>query len=105
MIAEVLGKRLGTLFRIVLAAILIILGIVITPLPIPFGLILIAIGLIILAYDNDRIVRHIRILRRRFPSFSKKLESLESGQIPVFCEVLRNTNPTNPVQEKQPPST
>ena len=86
-------RKLKVAFRIAIASVFIVLGLIITPLPIPLGLLMIAFGLILLAYDNNRMTRHIRILRRRFPGFSRKLEMLEKKNIAFVSDVLKKTNP------------
>lgn len=88
-------RKLKVALRIVIAFFFIIMGAIITPLPIPLGLLMIAFGLILLAYDNNRVIRHIRILRRRFPSFSQKLEALENKRMGFISDVLKQTNPAN----------
>jgi len=87
------SSHLKSLIRIFIAISCLLLGIVITPLPIPLGLLLISFGLILLAYDNRRITRHIRIVRRRYPGFSEKLAPIEAKNIYFVSEVLRRTNP------------
>lgn len=88
-----------SLLRIILAMTCIVLGVVITPLPIPLGLLLISLGLIVLAYDNRRVTRHIRIVRRKFPGFSQKLVPIEAKNIYFVSEVLRRTNPSRNMHE------
>lgn len=94
-----LQSRINQTLRIILAVLLIGLGLVITPLPIPVGLLLIALGIIILAYNNNRVTRLLRILRRRFPKLSRALLRLEQRNIIFISRVLRSTNPA----EKMPP--
>ncbi len=91
--------RLVSMARLVLAIACIILGIIITPLPIPLGLLLISFGVILLAYNNKRVTRHIRIVRRKFPGFSEKLVAIESSKIIFVSEVLRRTNPSRNMHE------
>jgi hypothetical protein len=72
---------------------LIPVGAVITPLPIPIGLLLIALGLTLLAYDS-KIVRHwIRLLRQRFPGFSDRLRKMEPRSGSLVGQVLKKTDP------------
>ena len=93
------GMRLGVVLRFIIATVFIILGIIITPLPIPLGLVFIAIGIMVLAYDNKRLTRHIRILRRKFPAFSKKLSNVEKMKLGFIAELLKSTNPANPAKK------
>lgn len=88
-------RKFKAIMRIIIASIFIVLGIVVTPLPIPLGLLMIAFGLILLAYNNNRVIRHIRILRRRFPGFSRKLELMETKNMGFVSDVLKQTNPAN----------
>ena len=88
-----------SLIRIILSITCILLGIVITPLPIPLGLLLISFGLILLAYDNRRVTRHMRIVRRKFPGVSEKLVPIEAKNIFFVSEVLRRTNPDRNMHE------
>ena len=88
--------------RQVAASILIIIGILVTFLPIPIGLVLVISGFSLMAYDSKRLVRRIRIFRRRQPVLSEKLIQLEQKNIWFFSEILKRTNPANsiPPQKK-----
>lgn len=81
--------------RQVAASILIVVGVLITFLPIPVGLILVTIGFTVLAYDNRRIIRRIRIFRRKHPGLSDKIVFIEQKKIWFLSEVLQKTNPAS----------
>ena len=93
-------RKFKAAIRILIGSFFIITGVIITPMPIPLGLLMIAFGIILFAYDNNRVIRHIRIIRRRFPGFSSKLEKLEQKNIWLVSDVLKQTNPANAILMK-----
>jgi hypothetical protein len=87
-------NRLYSLLRLVSGIILILLGIIITPLPIPIGLLLIFIGFMVVAYDSVFLKQKIRNLRKRHPRFSDRLKKLEIYTFFIIRDVLKNTDPS-----------
>ena len=74
MLKNILKPGVSFFLRQIIATLLIAIGILITPLPIPVGLIVIALGITVLAHDNRRLVRYLRIFRRKHPAFSRNIE-------------------------------
>lgn len=92
--------RLGVALRFVIAIFFIVIGIIITPLPIPLGLVCIVVGFLVLAYDNKRLTRHIRILRRKFPKVSNRLSGVENMKLGVIAKLLKKTNPRHSLKKR-----
>lgn len=61
-------------------------GVLITPLPIPFGLIMIIIGLSLLTWKSHFLRNQLRHLRRRYSAFSSSLERIT----PKLPRILRH---------------
>ena len=59
------------------AALCLFVGLVTLWLPIPTGLVLIAIGLALLLTTSPRVVRWLALLRRRYPGFDRRLARIE----------------------------
>lgn len=74
---------------------LVIGGAILTPLPIPLGLLSLSLGLALLAHDSRRIRHLVRRLRRRFPTFSERLARLEQHAPHWLARVIRHTEPRN----------
>ena len=93
MLKHIFKSQVGFYLRQLLAVFFILLGAIITPMPIPIGFVMIMFGITILAYDNKRILRFIRIQRRKFPQLSDGMEKIETKNILFLSEVLKRTNP------------
>jgi len=80
-------------FRAIIGWMLIICGVILVPLPIPFGLILIALGLLFVAPSSPTIRRAIRKLRRRYPGLDNQLERIRP-YVPLFISrIIEVTRP------------
>jgi len=78
---------------IVLGGFLVISGIIITPLPIPTGIIMIAIGLSILITHSQWVRAKIRDLRAKYKEFSQKLNNIKD-KLPKFAKkMIEDTDP------------
>lgn len=66
---------------------LVICGIIITPLPIPIGLILILLGLSLLVPALPVLKRWLTLFRSRFPKASDKLRRIRH-RLPLFARSL-----------------
>lgn len=87
-----LSKFLHIIASIV-AVILIIGGIILTPLPIPFGLVLIVLGLALLITTNTAFALWLRNFRRNNPHMDEKLRKAQKW-LPGFLRIpLDKTNP------------
>lgn len=83
--------------KLTVGILLLLLGILITPLPIPFGLLSILIGLSILVSVVPAVRRWLIVLRRRFKHTSTRLNQL-SPRLPAFLRQL--IEETDPEQQK-----
>ncbi len=73
--------------------VLLIVGIITTPTPIPIGLVLVAFGLFLLARDSRMARRGIRALRSRFATLDNSLSRLSSRLPRAVRTVIRRTAP------------
>ncbi|MEC8444591.1 MAG: hypothetical protein VXZ05_10325 [Pseudomonadota bacterium] len=72
---------------------LIVLGAIITPLPIPVGLVLIIIGLALVIPALPGTTRKLRQWRRRFPALSARLNQIAT-YLPAFVRrAIQMTDP------------
>lgn len=85
------AKAIRTLIRRILAWGLVIGGALITPLPIPVGLPMIAVGLALLIPGNPGVRRWVTRLRGRFPVTSERLNHIESPGL--LKRLIRITRP------------
>ena len=81
------------LIRYALAIVLIICGIIMTPTPIPFGLITISMGILLLAHESDWVKDRIRNMRVRYPRLSSQLEWLEDCRFRFIADIVILTKP------------
>lgn len=74
-----------------LGGVVFVVGLVLFPLPIPFGLILMLLGLFMMA-SNPFVLRFLRRTRSRFPAISAKLRDA-TPHLPAFlARFLRRTD-------------
>lgn len=82
-LARRLRRRLAVMvkrsLRRAVGWVLFIVGAILAPTPIPFGLIMVAIGLYLLAKDSVVARRMIRSVRRRIPALTAALDRLHQG--------------------------
>lgn len=72
---------------------LLLAGILITPLPLPIGLLMLVLGLAVLVRRSRLVRRRIRDLRGRYPEFSERLRRLEPKVNASIARTLRQTDP------------
>ena len=80
----------------VFGSVLIVLGVILTPTPVPFGLILLTIGFALLAPyipAFQRLVRHMRI---KWPDLDAQLRRHHHRFPPVIKSTIDKTHPTPP---------
>lgn len=73
----------------VFGVILILIGIPLTPSPIPFGLLIIALGLALLIWAAPGAVRGVR---RRWRWFDRQMDRLENVLPPYFARLIRRSD-------------
>lgn len=77
----------------IFAIILIVFGIVLTPMPIPFGLVLIVIGIALLITTNTAFALWLRNFRKRHPDMDGKIRKAQKW-LPGFLRIpLDKTSP------------
>lgn len=86
-------SRLYPLLRLLFGTVLVLVGLVITPLPIPLGLLLILVGLTLITYDSSFLKKRLRRLRKKHPGFSDRLKKFESRTFFIVRDVVRSTDP------------
>lgn len=78
---------------------LVALGIIMTPLPIPVGLLMILVGLSLLVSVIPALRHYLVKMRRHYPKTSAKLREL-SHRLPRFLQrLLTDTDPDNPLNQ------
>lgn len=85
--------RIATTF---VGVVLILYGIVAAISPLPLGVVLIAVGFIMIAGANPAARPLIRGMRRRFRWFDKLVRLAAHRSPPRFHEVIRETEPDAP---------
>lgn len=79
--------------KAIAGTLLVIGGIIVTPLPIPFGVLMIVIGLSLLASSVPRIRDYLIALRRRYRDVSAKLNRIKN-RLPAFArQLIEDTDP------------
>lgn len=83
----------GRWLRLAAGWFLVVSGAIITPTPIPIGLIMVAIGLGLLATESAFVRNRLRGVRRRFPAFCARLRDVRH-RVPRFAQrVIDETDP------------
>ncbi|GGY50215.1 PGPGW domain-containing protein [Parvularcula lutaonensis] len=88
-----LTASLLTLLHKVTGSALVIFGLVLFPLPIPVGLIMIALGLLLLAPYFKPVQNVVRKLRCRFTSVDSSLRKIKRRCPPVIRSAIEKTAP------------
>ena len=75
------------------AIVIILAGLVILPMPIPFGAIMIVSGLILLISASDTVALYIQSYRRHHPKCDKVVRAVEN-RLPMSWQIiLKRTDP------------
>lgn len=83
----------------IFAIILILIGIVLTPMPIPFGIILIVLGIALLITTNTAFALWLRNFRKRHPDMDGKIRQAQKW-LPGFLRIpLDKTSPDSSDEE------
>ncbi len=86
------------IFRIlvsIFATVLILVGIILTPSPAPFGIIFVAVGLLLLTASAPAFVRW---MRQRWSWLDRRFENLESILPEWIARQIRKSDPDEPSQ-------
>ena len=81
------------IFHQVAGVFLVITGAILTPTPIPFGLILLTIGLALLAPYMKPVQRAVRAIRRRWPKVDEALRRNRARFPPIIRKTIDKTHP------------
>ena len=82
----------GFLIRLI-AILLLIAGLIIFPLPIPFGLILIIIGLTLLISSSSKVADMIKTFRKTHPDIDREIRHIKEKTPPIIKHPLEITEP------------
>lgn len=88
------GSPLWRIARLAAGWVLIAVGAVTLPTPLPFGLPLLAIGLYLLARDSRAVRRIIRRQRRALPGLSRGLNGIKTRVPGGVRRMIEATDPT-----------
>ena len=72
---------------------LVVTGLIILPLPIPFGLIMLTIGFALLAPYIPAVQRLIRYMRGKWPNLDEQLRRYRHRMPPVIKKTIDKTHP------------
>ena len=86
------------IFHQILGSSLVLGGLIVLPLPIPFGLIMLTVGFALLAPYIPAVRRLIKHLRLRWPAFNRTLHRYRDRFPPVIKKTIDKTHPTSPAE-------
>lgn len=81
-----------------LGSVLVVSGAILTPTPIPIGLIMLTIGLALLAPYMPPVQRMVRYVRRKWPHIDASLLRHRHRFPPVIRSTIDKTHPTAPAE-------
>lgn len=81
-----------------IGSILILVGLVVLPLPIPLGLIMITIGFCLLAPYIPAFQRLITTMRRKWPNLDRALLRYRGRFPPIIRKTIDKTHPNAPAE-------
>jgi len=79
--------------RLIAGWLLVVIGAVTAPTPLPFGIVLLVVGLCLLAQDSRTVRGAIRRLRRCYPGASDKVDGIKHRLPTLLRRTLERTNP------------
>lgn len=87
------------------AILLIFMGILLIPMPIPIGIFVLAAGFVLLISVNKKAQRTIKYLRTKYPKFDATLQTVSNKSPHRFKVALAKTKPfkrraTSPLRDK-----
>ncbi|MAW80872.1 MAG: hypothetical protein CMI63_11590 [Parvularcula sp.] len=82
----------------VFGSLLVVAGLIVLPLPIPFGLIMLTIGFALLAPYIPAVQRLIRHMRGKWPNLDETLKRYHHRMPPVIKTTIDKTHPAAPAE-------
>jgi len=82
----------------VIGSVLVVTGLIVLPLPLPFGLIMLTIGFALLAPYIPAVQRFIKFLRAKWPKFDLTLRRYRDRFPPVIKSTIDKTHPAAPAE-------
>lgn len=86
------------LFHQLFGSTLVVAGLIVLPLPLPFGLIMLTLGFALLAPYIPAVQRLIRYLRAKWPQFDETLRRYYDRCPPVVRSTIDKTHPSQPAE-------
>lgn len=86
------------LFHQLFGSTLVVAGLIVLPLPLPFGLIMLTIGFALLAPYIPAVQRLIRWLRSKWPGFDHTMRRHRDRLPPVIKTTIDQTCPSKPAE-------
>lgn len=77
----------------ILALVFLISGIILFPLPIPFGLIFILIGLMLLVSSNQQVANYFKKYRKSHPDIDEGIRHFKEKTPPIIRKPIEMTDP------------
>jgi len=81
-----------------LGSTLVVTGLIVLPLPIPFGLIMVTIGFALLAPYFPPVRKFLRYLRGKLPKVDETLRRYRHKFPPIIKKTIDKTHPTAPAE-------
>ncbi|MEO1251372.1 MAG: PGPGW domain-containing protein [Pseudomonadota bacterium] len=82
----------------VLGSTLVVTGLIVLPLPLPFGLVMLTIGFALLAPYVPAVQKLVRHLRRKWPKMDATLTRFRNRFPPVIRRTIDKTDPRAPAE-------
>jgi len=76
-----------------IAVVLIVVGLIVIPMPIPFGALMVVSGLVILISASPTVALFIKGYRRKYPKLDKAVRKSASILPSSWQEILKRTDP------------
>ena len=77
---------------------LVVTGLIVLPLPLPFGIIMLTIGFALLAPYIPVVQRLIKFLRAKWPDFDRNVREHRHRFPPVIKRTIDKTHPATPAE-------
>lgn len=81
------------ILTVIAALTLIVLGLIVLPMPIPFGAVMIVSGLVLLISASAVIASRLKIFRRHHIGANKFIQAVEDNLPKSWRRILRRTDP------------